>query len=98
MTARNPSHPSISIRGCLEEVGWSVSEFATNLGVSRNTASRLLNGRCGISPAVALALERIGWSDADFWMRRQANYDLALARREMEAGQRGPVPAGSETF
>lgn len=94
MTASNPSHPSVSIRDCLKEVDWSVNEFAANLGVSRNTASRLLNGRCGISPAVALALERIGWSDADFWMRRQANYDLARARREMEADQHRPVPVG----
>ena len=91
MTARNPSHPSVSIRESLAEEGWTVNEFAARLGVSRNTASRLLNGRCGITPAVALALERIGWSDADFWMRRQANYDLARARRETELT---PVPAG----
>ena len=34
--------------------------------------SRLLNGRTGISPGMALALERIGLSNAAFWMRRQA--------------------------
>ena len=81
MTAATPTHPAATLRDCIEEVAWSVNDFATRLGVSRNTASRLLNGRCGISPDVALALERIGWSDADFWMRRQANYDLARARR-----------------
>ena len=66
-------------------MGWSVEEFADNLGVSRDDIVRLMDGQCGLSPVVALALERIGWSDADFWMRRQANYDLAQARREMEA-------------
>ena len=85
MTAANPTHPCTSLRDSLEAEGWSVNEFAARLGVSRNTASRLVNGRCGISPPVALALERIGWSDADFWMRRQANYDLALARRHQAA-------------
>ncbi len=60
-----------------------MNEFANRLGVSRNTASRLLNARCGITPGVALALERIGWSDADFWMRRQVHYDLALARQQL---------------
>ena len=35
-----------------------------------------------MSPAMALALERIGWSNADFRMRRQANYDLAKAHRD----------------
>ena len=69
----------------MEAEGWSVNEFAAKLGVSRNRASRLLNGRCGISTSTALALERIGWSKAEFWMRLQANYDLAQARREMES-------------
>ena len=71
------------MRDDLEEVGWTVKEFAAQIGVSRNTASRLLNGRCGISPAIAIALERLGWSTADFWMRRQARYDLAQARRKL---------------
>ena len=85
MSRLNPTHPGEGLRDDIEEVGWSVNEFAARLGVSRNTASRLLNGRCGISPSVALALERIGWSDADFWMRLQANYDLAQARRKLAA-------------
>ncbi len=85
MSRLNPTHPGEGLRDDIEEMGWSVNEFAARLGVSRNTASRLLNGHCGISPSVALALERIGWSDADFWMRLQANYDLAQARRKLAA-------------
>jgi addiction module HigA family antidote len=88
MTARNPTHPAASLRDSLEAEGWSVNEFAARLGISRATASRLLNGRSGISPGVALALEHIGWSNADFWMRRQASYDLSVARRD-----RGARPA-----
>ena len=85
MTKRNPLHPGEGLRDPLDEVGWSTQEFADRLGVSRNTVSRLLNGRCGISPNVALALENIGWSNADFWMRMQASYDLAAARRTLAA-------------
>ena len=85
MSAQNPTHPAAGLRDDLEAEGWTVNEFAARLGVSRNTASRLLNGRCAISPEVALALERIGWSNAEFWMRRQAGYDLAMARRAQEA-------------
>lgn len=84
MSAQNLTHPAAGLRDDLEEVGWTVNEFAARLGVSRNTASRLLNGRCAISPEVALALERIGWSNANFWIRRQASYDLAMARRAQE--------------
>ena len=85
MTAKNPTHPSASIQAGLDEMGWSVNEFANKLRVSQDTVTQLLDGQCGISPVVALALERIGWSDAEFWMRRQANYDLAQARRAEEA-------------
>jgi HTH-type transcriptional regulator/antitoxin HigA len=86
MTTRIRTHPGANLKDCLEAAGWSVNEFAARLGVSHNTASRLLNGRCGISPAVALALERISWSTADFWLRRQASYELSVARRRMEEG------------
>ena len=85
MTARNPTHPSVSLKTGLDEMGWSLEEFADKLGVRRDTVARLMRGQSGISPAVAAALERIGWSDADFWMRRQAKYDLAQARRDQEA-------------
>ena len=77
------THPGPSLRDDLEEVDWTVNEFDARLGVSRNTASRLLNGLWGISPSVPLALERIGCSTADFWMRRQAGYDLSQARRRL---------------
>ena len=91
MTAKNPTHPSASIRIGLTETGWSVNQFAHKLGLCPDTAAQLLNGQCSISPAIAQALERIGWSDAEFWLRRQANYDLAQARRETEP-QTAPRP------
>ena len=85
MTARNPAHPSTILRDSLESLGWGTYEFALKLGVSQEEVSSLMRGQCGISPIVALALERIGWSKAEFWMRLQARFDLAQARREIEA-------------
>ena len=87
MTARTPTHPAVNLRAGLEAEGWSVNEFAARLGVSRNTASRLLNERSGITPSIALALEAIGWSNAAFWMRRQATYELGKERLRIESGQ-----------
>ena len=77
-----PPHPGEMIRDILEDedVGWTVTECARRLGMARNTLSRLLNGHIGISPRLALAMERIGWGDADHWMRVQAAYELAQAR------------------
>lgn len=77
---RNPSHPGELIRESMEAKGWTVTQSARYLGVARNTLSRLLNGRAGVSPQMALALERIGWSDAEHWVRMQGSYDLAQAR------------------
>ena len=69
------------------KLGWSIDEFCRKVGHPKAVMllHQLMHGQCGISPNVALALERIGWSDAEFWMRRQAKYDLAQARRELEA-------------
>ena len=78
----DPPHPGHSVReNCLEPLGLSVTEAARVLGVARHTLSRVLNGRAGISPEMAIRLEKAGWSNAEFWLRRQTTYDLVQARR-----------------
>jgi addiction module HigA family antidote len=82
MGMKNPPHPGHSIKdACLEPVGLSVTEGAKVLGVARHTLSRIINGQAGISPEMAIRLEKAGWSNADHWLRVQAAYDLAQARR-----------------
>ncbi len=78
----NPPHLGELIRESMDEVGWNVTETAEHLGCERGTLSRLLNGKSGVSPNMALALEAVGWGTADHWMRMQASYELAQARRE----------------
>ena len=87
MPMYSPPHPGEMIRDILEDedVGWTVTECAQRLGMARNTLSRLLNGHIGISPRLAMAMERIGWGDADHWMRVQAAYELAQARKREDA-------------
>ena len=90
----NPPHPGETVRvECIEESGLTVTEAARRLGCSRPALSRVLNGRAAISAEMALALERQGWSNADFWMRRQAVYDLAQARRNVGAASYADVGA-----
>lgn len=84
MTIKNSAHPSAILRECLDDTGWSINEFADKLRINTDAATQLLNGHCEISPNVAVALEQIDWSDADFWLRLQANYDLAQARQEAQ--------------
>ena len=81
----DPAHPGEIVRDNIEAEGWTVTEGAVRLGVSRITLSRLLNGRAGVSAAMALALERLGWGTADHWVRMQGSYDLARERRRRAA-------------
>lgn len=84
MATEYPTHPGVSIKeGCLGDE-LTVTEAARRLGVGRHTLSRVLNGHAGISPAMALRLEKVGWSTAEFWIRRQADYDLARAREHAD--------------
>ncbi len=82
MTMNNPPHPGRSIReNCLIPLGLNVTEAAKVLGVARHTLSRVLNGHAAISPEMAIRLEKAGWSNAEFWLRRQTTYDLVQARK-----------------
>ena len=82
MAMKNPPHPGRSIReNCLAPLGLSVTEAAKVLGVARHTLSRVLNGHAAISPEMAIRLEKAGWSNAEFWLRRQTTFDLAQVRK-----------------
>ena len=82
MPMSTPPHPGRSIReNCLEPLGLNVTEAAHVLGVARHTLSRVLNGHAAISANMAIRLEKAGWSNAEFWLRRQSTYDLVQARR-----------------
>ena len=81
----NPPHLGELIRENMNELGWSVTETASRLKCERGTLSRLLNGKSGVSAKMAIALENIGWGTADHWMRLQASYELAQARRQIIA-------------
>ena len=73
---KNPPHPGHSIgEACLEALGLSVTEGARILGVARHNLARVINGQAGISPEMAIRLEKARWSNADHWMRMQGAYD-----------------------
>lgn len=59
-----------------EPLHLSVTDAAERLSMSRVALSRVLNGKAGISPDLALRLETAGVSTAQFWINLQANYEL----------------------
>ena len=55
----NPPHPGLSVRhDCLEPLGLIVTEAAKKLGVSRKQLSDIVNGHSGISPQMAIRLDK----------------------------------------
>lgn len=66
----------------LEPLGPTATEAPVRLGMPRPNLSRVLNGRTGVSPELALRLDRAGVSTARFWMDLLTNYELAeVAKR-----------------
>ena len=81
----NPPHPGEIIReDCLAPLGLSVTAAARWLGVSRGSLSELLNGHNGISPEMAIRLEKAGWGTAESWLRNQLTYDLWHAKQRAD--------------
>jgi len=79
---RNHPHPGELLReDVLLPLGIEVTEAAQRLGMSRTALSRVINGHSGISPDLAVRLERAGVSTARFWMGLQTNYELSLAEQ-----------------
>jgi addiction module HigA family antidote len=85
MSMFNPPHPGRLVRQeCLEALGLSVTEGAKVLGVTRQTLNNLVNEKAAISPEMAIRLEKAFGSTADTWLRMQAAYDLAQARKSAD--------------
>jgi addiction module HigA family antidote len=95
MPMKNPAHPGRIVRSaCLEPLGLSVTAGAKVLGVTRQTLTKIINGRSGISAEMAIRLAKAFGSTADTWVRMQGSYDLAQARKDESKikVRRQPVP------
>ena len=85
MAMKNPPHPGLSVRhDCLEPLGLSVTAAAGKLGVSRKQMSDIVNCRSGLSPEMAVRLDKAFGGGADTWYRLQAAYDLAQVMKRAD--------------
>lgn len=96
----NPPHPGLTLRDdVLPALGLTVTQAAQQLGVSRVTLSRVLNGRAAVSPEMALRIE--AWlgvargGEARLWLAEQSAYDMWQAAQKFKAKpmrvQRAPM-------
>ena len=84
MRKRKPTHPGAILReDVLPNLGMSVSAFARNLGISRQTLHAVLAERSGISPEMALRLGALLGNGAQLWVDMQSKYDLWQAEEKL---------------
>jgi antitoxin HigA-1 len=89
MPMKNPVHPGALAKANLDELNLSVAEAAKTMKITRrqlhNVMRRQLHnvmqGRSAVTPEMALRFEKAFGGSADMWLRMQAAYDLAQARK-----------------
>ena len=79
---KDPLHPGRILRTSLKDLALSVTKAAQVLDVARPNLSNILNGKAGISPEMAIRLERAFGGTAEMWLRLQTAYDLAQAQKK----------------
>ena len=86
MPMHNPPHPGDLIRTeIINPLGLSVSKAAEILKVRRATLSDLLHGKAGLTPEMALRIEKAFGPDMNHLLRMQLAYDIAKARLRSRA-------------
>ena len=74
------TRPGETIKHCLADSDMTAKDLAASLSMSRGHLYRLIRGEIPVTASVAVALERLGWSNAEFWLRLQNQFDLARER------------------
>ena len=73
-------HPGEVLQMEIEARKLKKSEFAAQLNIQASQLSELLHEKRHISAQMAIRLETLLGIDAEFWMRLQSAYDIAIER------------------
>ena len=66
---------------CIEPLGLTITEAAKVLGATRKALNKLVNTKAGISPEMAIRLDKAFGGTAEAWLSLPTAYDLAQARK-----------------
>jgi addiction module HigA family antidote len=81
-----PTHPGEILReDVLPALGKAKAEIARALRVSRQQLYDLLNEKKPVTPQMALRIAKLTGSSAEFWLRMQGAYDLAIQEHALAA-------------
>jgi antitoxin HigA-1 len=81
----HPVHPGEILSDLyLTQRGWTQTRLAQEVGCAHRKINEIVNGKRSISPEFALDLEAVLNTEAEMWVRLQAEYDLHKARKKRE--------------
>jgi addiction module HigA family antidote len=81
----NPPHPGEFITSVyLEPNGISGRELSAKLGVSASTLNRILTGKSGVTPEMALRLSKCLGRSPESWLAMQHGHDLWNAKKRLD--------------
>lgn len=93
---RCPTHPGEVLReDVLPALNMSVTDAASELGVTRQTLHRVLRGTTAVTPEMALRLGKFCGNGPVLWIRMQEAYDLRHARRRI-SGELSTIKTAKE--
>ena len=81
MPMKNPVHPGALAKANLAELNLSVAEAAKAMKITRQQLYNVIQERSAVTPQMALRFEKAFGGGAELWLRMQAAYDLAQARK-----------------
>lgn len=83
MDVHNPLHPGVFIAEVYLKRA-TQADLARALNVSPSTVARLVAGKAGVSPEMAIKLSHALGPSASSWLTMQGAYDLWLANRNKQ--------------
>ena len=81
-------HPGEVLKGELEELGITPTEFARQIAVPPNRVSQIIAGKRSVTGDTALRFGHWFGADPQFWLNLQAQFDLVQADKETGAAIR----------
>ena len=90
MHSKHPGHILIT---CMQPYGISQNELARHMGVPPRRINEIVLGKRGITADTAIGLAEVLGIHEHFWLKLQADYELARARQRRQHKPRPPPRA-----
>ena len=82
------THPGEMLADELEARGIKQQEFAQQIGMQKSQLNEIIKGKRSMNAEVAVLVEAALGISADFWLKAQNNYDLALVKMQSKVQER----------